>query len=314
MNKRATAPLLALVGLIASSACGPSPGLTTTAESTAGSTDTDDNTTSSSDPGTTAGSDDSTSDATTSDATTIMTTPATTDTGVETTDATTDVTTTDPSTTEPSTDTEGFECMAPKEVEIGFELTPQVDALDEECVVLEETAEEGAYTVVMACVVEVYTLTLTSSPPLPPPSGLTLDEPVRLTYVSASDGRWLTLKQAGEVFGASTVMGLVSASTLDPPGMTISEFFEAPTVELVGGCAPIDDFCGPLERLGLVFTVEPLGSSYPIFDHDHGLFGVDFVSHYAVDVERAGDLPTDACPEPKPTWFEFGFTWIFTGP
>ena len=106
---------------------------------------------------------------------------------------------------------------------------------------------------------------------------------------------------------------MVAASTLDPPGTTLTALLESPEVELVEGpCDPIEDLCGPLARRGLHFTYfEPGGT---IYDHDHGIFGLDFVSRFEAIVERAGDLPTNACMDPPPRWYQFGFSWVYTGP
>jgi hypothetical protein len=298
-------------------ACGPATEVTAGTDSLASASESEGSMSPTAGTGLTEGASAVTTDAT-AGVTTDATTDATTEGGASSTIGTSAGSTTrgtDTTDTEGDTDTSDLECMAPQAVELGFELTPALAELDESCLVLEEIIEEGSYSLALSCELSELTLTVTSSPPLSAPSGVEVGELIGLTYVTSDDGQWLTLKQVGEPFGSTTVVGMVSAATIDPPGTTLSEFFGAPEVELVDGqCEPHDDLCGPLERVGLLFSYFLNSPGDAIFDHDYGSFGIDFASHFEGVVERAGDLPTNACVDPRPKWFTFGFTWVFTGP
>ena len=125
--------------------------------------------------------------------------------------------------------------------------------------------------------------------------------------------RWLALRTAG---GESDqlLVGAVSSSVLDPPGTTLQAFFGisvgAPAVtEAAGLCTPVDDRCGPLERLAIDFTLD-VGASVRVFDHHTKLLDV-LAYGWAFTVEHAARYPAEqTCDDMPPAWYELAMVWF----
>lgn len=317
---------LMLLALGSSLACGPGE-VTTGTDSDPSTTTTDSGSESST---TTAGPTGSDSDEPTGSDTT-----ETTDTETDATDATTmttDATVTDSSSetdsetgtdtdtdtdTDSDTDTGGIDCPEPEDVSVEFMLTPEVDEVDVDCVVAAAEEMADAFTIELTCGMESYTVWFASSF-LELPGGVEPASKVHLAYASSpgelGPNRWLALQHDGQG-QYNTVLGGVSAATLDPPGSTFETFFVGPMVTVVDSvCEPVDLGCGPVERVGLHFMEANQEPGNTIFDQGAGSYAGDFVSASHAAVAEAVMQVENSCEEASATWFEFGWSWVFFGP
>jgi len=242
-----------------------------------------------------------TPDVTTGDATSRGDTEATGSTGpIDSTDGT--------ETGEPS-------CPPPEEVSVAFSVTPD-ETLSETCTVADETRDPEATTLVLDCSGQEVTLVVEVTPAGATPHA-NVGDLVHIDHVVDQIfwiNRWLALRTAG---GESDwlLVGAVEGSALDPPGTTLDAFFGggsygAPAVaEAEGLCMPVDDDCGPLERIALDFTLEMFGTTRA---HDHGTGFVDVLAFgWAYTVEQATQYPRQQlCDDLPPAWFDFVMIWF----
>lgn len=228
----------------------------------------------------------------------------------------TDTSLTDTAGTQGGTETGEADCEDPQDVTATFTVSPD-ETLSETCTVLGVSGDAAQSVITLACSGMAVTLTVETTPPSRMPS-VAVDQLVRLEHVVEPifwNNRWFALFTAGGE-SDSLLVGGVSSSVLDPPGTTLDAFFgrgsfAAPTVTAVDGlCTPVDDdFCGPLERLALDFTLVDFGATRVL---DHGTGFVDVLAFgWAYTVEHAmrypGPLECDDAPE---AWLDFVMVWF----
>lgn len=237
-------------------------------------------------------------------------------------DATTgDATTLSADTTATEGSSEGTEtgevlCEPPEEgVTASFSVTPD-ESVSSVCTVSSVTSEPESTVIVLDCDGQPITLALATTPVSTLPS-LAVGGLVQLDHVLDQIfwiNRWLALRTAG---GESDqlLVGGVASSVLDPPGTTLEAFFGgsslgAPAITEVDGlCMPVEDRCGPLERLALDFTLE-LGASVRVFDQTTGLVDV-LAFGWWFTVEEATQYPRNqACDDIPPGWLDFMMVWF----
>jgi hypothetical protein len=104
----------------------------------------------------------------------------------------------------------------------------------------------------------------------------------------------------------------VAASSLDPPGTTLGEFFGDPTLTVADEqpCEVTMDRCGELQRLALGVSLNMFGPLDPVFDH--GSWYADFLAFgYAIEVEAATRrITTVGCTDVPNEWFELLAVWF----
>lgn len=240
-------------------------------------------------------------------------------TGVATTDPTaaSDATTLADSTgTIDGTETGEAACEDEQDVTATFTVSPD-EALSETCTVSETGGDPGQSVITLDCSGTVVTLTLATTPASATPS-VAVDQLVHLEHVVDPifwTNRWFSLRTAGGE-SDSLLAGGVEGSVLDPPGTTLAAFFgggsyAAPTVTAVDGlCMPVDDdFCGPLERIALDFTLTDFGATRVL---DHGTGFVDVLAFgWAYTVEQATRYPGPVnCDDVPEAWFDFVMVWF----
>jgi hypothetical protein len=233
-------------------------------------------------------------------------------TGAVTTD---DATTTSSSGNDSGTDTGEQLCAAPERVSLAFTVSPD-ESTSATCSVLAVGGAPEQAVIMLDCDGQEVTLTLAITPQLTTPS-VTNGQLVRLEYIRDPIfwvNRWLALHSAG---GESDwlLVGAVESSTLDPPGTTLDAFFGAsfggPSVTAVSGlCEPIEDICGPLERIALELGLADVGGSLQVLDQTVGFIDV-LAFGYAVVVQRAVQYPRpQTCDDIPPAWFHFAMVWF----
>lgn len=214
------------------------------------------------------------------------------------------------------TETGEAACDDPQDVTATFTVSPD-ETLSETCTVLGVSGDAGQSVITLLCSGMAVTLTVETTPPSRMPS-VAVDQLVRLEHVVEPifwNNRWFALFTAGGE-SDSLLAGGVSSSVLDPPATTLDAFFgggsfAAPTVtEADGLCTPVDDdFCGPLERIALDFSLDDLGTTR-VLDHGTGLVDV-LAFGWAYTVEHAmrypGPLECDDAPE---AWLDFVMVWF----
>ena len=86
--------------------------------------------------------------------------------------------------------------------------------------------------------------------------------------------------------------------------------FAAPTVTPAEGlCMPVDDSCGPLERIALDFTLADSGTTR-VFDHTSAFIDV-LAFGWSYTVEQATEYPRQqTCDDAPPAWFDFVMVWF----
>jgi hypothetical protein len=228
-------------------------------------------------------------------------------------------TSTDADTTTGAATSEGTEtgepaCPPPERILADFSVTPDAD-VSAICTVTSLGGEPGASVVELDCNGQAVTLTVSASPPIAEPN-VTMGQQVQLDYVTDPIfwiNRWVALRTTG---GRSDwlLVGGVSGSALDPPGTTIDAFFggasTAPIVaEAPGLCEPLEDDCGPVERLALDFGLFD-GAQVRVFDHGAELFDVLAYGYWFV-VESAIRHPRpQGCDDVPREWWEFVMVWF----
>jgi len=195
-------------------------------------------------------------------------------------------------------------------------LMPEVDEVDQDCVVAGVEEMGDAFTIELTCGLETYSVWFSSSS-LELPGGVVPGSEVHLAYASSSGefgpNRWLALQHDDHGEQYKSALGGVSAATLNPPGTTFGEFFVDPVVTVVNNvCDPVDMRCGPVERVGLRFTDSQ--SEATIFDQGVGLYSGDFVSSSIAAVAQAVLQLENNCEQGSATRFEFGWSWVYFGP
>jgi hypothetical protein len=205
-------------------------------------------------------------------------------------------------------------CAPPEEVTVSFSVDPD-EPIDAYCSVIAVDDQPELRTIMLDCEGQPIELAIGTTPSSYAPQ-VSEGQPVRLAYVTDPIfwiNRWLALHTAG---GESDwlLLGAVDGSALDPPGTTIDSFFGgtegATTVaQAPGVCEPLDDLCGPIERIALDFGLAGFGTTRVL---DHGTGFVDVLAFgFAYTVQEAVlNHGADACDDLPPAWFRFMFVWF----
>lgn len=213
------------------------------------------------------------------------------------------------------TETGDAACEPAMDVTATFTVSPD-EPLSETCTVTAVRGDPTESVITLDCSGAVVTLTIATTPSSVMPS-VAVDQLVHLEH--AVDlifwtNRWFALHTAGGE-SDSLLAGGVEGSALDPPGTTLDAFFgsgsfAAPTVTPVEGlCMPVDDSCGPLERIALDFTLADSGTTR-VFDHTSAFIDV-LAFGWSYTVEQATQYPRQqTCDDAPPAWFDFVMVWF----